>query len=197
MNVAFNFRQTSGYVTDVGVESPVLNEAYPTTYANGATAGWESTYVDPYRDRDNSIDRRLAGHNRVGYVSAPVDRDFRCDLDAAGAMDLHLAVGDPLFGYATNQVNPYAKFVDTSSVLFTVVAGDTSIAAGEFYDATGVKRTSPADWVANQAVKSLTFSTTILRMRISAITAGEHTPLTHLAVATAAGGSTLWAQSLM
>jgi len=186
VDYCFNFRATSGFVTDTGGCVPVLNEAYPHTYSNGATAGWEQTSTDGTRDRGNTVDPKLAGQNRAN--STDVFREFRVDLPSTGSYDIRAAVGDLSFGYATNRVNPYASIKDTTTTLFTIVAGDTSIAAGEFYDATGVKRTSAANWVSANAAKNLTFSTTIFRLRIEAPTALDYSPLAHVQVTTAGGG---------
>lgn len=191
MDVAFNFRSSSGYVTDVGVESPVLSEAYPHTYANGATAGFEQICSDPTRDRSNTVDRRVAGNNRSNGADPTGGREFRVDLVSAGSFDTWLAMGDAIFGYASNHVNPYAQIWDTTTNLFTPVAGDTSIGANEFYDATGVKRTSDTDWATNQAAKTLTFSTTIYRLHMAEPPGGAgfaNNCLAHLRVATSAGG---------
>lgn len=188
VDYCFNFRATSGFVTDTSPCIYVRDEAYPTTFSNGATGGWEQTSIDGPRDRNAAIDARLAGLVRAINAGTPETRNFRVDLPSTGAYDLNLAVGDASFGWANNGENPFASFVDTTTTLFTVVAGDTGITAEQFYDATGVKRTSAANWVSNQATKTLTFSTTILRVKIESPTIGEYTPLAHLRVTTAAGG---------
>lgn len=181
----FDFRLSSGFVTDTGGCVPVLDETYPHTYANGATAGWEQTSIDGSRDRNAALDPRLAGVNR--NLSNDVFREFRVDLPATGSYDIRAAIGDASFG-ASNGENPFASIKDTTTSLFTIVAGDGSMAAEEFYDATGVKRTSAANWVSSNAVKTLTFSTTIFRLRLENATAG-YTPVAHLRVTSAAGGA--------
>lgn len=188
IDYCFDFRQSSSYVTDPSGCSPVLDEAYPHTYSNGATAGWTSASVDGTRDRSTAVDPRLAGQNRSGSTDVPPSRDFRVDLPSTGDYDIRTALGDASFGFASNGVNPFALIKDTSTTLFTIVSGDTSILANEWYDATGVKRTSSADWVTNNAAKALTFSTTILNYNISAPNSGQYTPLAHLRVTTGTGG---------
>lgn len=187
VDYCFNFRQSSGFVTDTGGCVPVLDEAYPHTYANGATAGWEQTSADGTRDRDNTVNPKLAGHNRANL--ADTFREFRVDLPATGAYDIRAALGD-FFSYAANFNNPNASIKDTTTSLFTIVSSDTSIAAQEFYDATGVKRTSISDWVTNNAAKTLTFSTTIFRINLTPTnTSGaDYSALAHLQVTTASGG---------
>src|ERR1019366_3923401 len=93
----FDFRQTSGYVSDPANCSPSLGEAYPHTYANGATAGWSSGAPDGTRDRNNLLDARLAGMNFLSSTT----KYFQVDITGTGVA-VHLAIGDAT---STNEGN--------------------------------------------------------------------------------------------
>ncbi|MCK6554765.1 hypothetical protein L6Q96_09330 [Candidatus Binatia bacterium] len=168
----FNFRGTSGYVADASDETYDLGAAYPVT-RNGRTFGWEtraSGWV--VRNRSTAIDRRLAGlfgqSNTQGNQST-----WRVDLPAAGTYIIRLALGDA--GYAQSQ---YAQILDGDTVLLTL--GLTSTASSHWRDASGADRTA-ATWPTENVAVSLTFSTTILRVRIGASApAAGTTTLAHL-----------------
>jgi hypothetical protein len=70
-----------------------------------------------------------------------------------------------------------------------VLTGMATAAAAEFYDATGVKRTSAADWVSNNAASTQTFSTTTLKVVLNPGGAvGNQHPIVHFSITDAAGG---------
>jgi hypothetical protein len=93
----FNFRQTSGFVTDGANETYVLSgDSYPAT-RNGVTFGWEDAPSGD-RDRNSGIDRRLAGMNFVSSAAGASAYRFRVDLPAAGDYAVRLAIGDEANG---------------------------------------------------------------------------------------------------
>ena len=175
----FDFRATSGYVTDPTDCTYVLADAYGTV-RNGVTFGWEDSISGQGRDRVNSVDPRLAG---VNYQSNNnVSKRFRVDLPAAGDYDIRLAVGDA----ANNANNQQWEIYDGSTLLGGV--GPSSINAGRWLDATGALLYSSALWVANNVAVRYTFAGTILRVKIGINASGGLTNLSHLFVSQVAGG---------
>jgi hypothetical protein len=96
-DMGFNFRGTSGYVTDPSYAVPVLGEAYPNTYTNAdgksLNGGW--TLAVSILDRASTNDPRIAGINY--HFSSP--RWFLLDLASgsapgAGVYTVDIAYGD-------------------------------------------------------------------------------------------------------
>jgi hypothetical protein len=146
----FNFRGTSGYVTDGTDETYVLGDSYPTT-RNGVTFGWDAG-VYAY-DEYSSYDRRLVGANRGGYDTT---RHFRVDLPAAGNYLIRAAFGSVNIGSAIA-----AAFLDDAAVLSSVNGEHGS---SEWRDATGALR-GWVTWAAENASVTYTFASTTLRVR--------------------------------
>lgn len=159
----FNFRDSSGFVTDGSGESAVVSGslAYPTTFSNGVTAGWEAGPEMQSRDNDNTVDRRFAGVHFIdpGHGS---QRTWRIDLASSGTYDIRLAQGHYFFPSGDD----YLEILDTSNTLSTPIDDSNGHTEDQWYDATGVLRTSIADWVSNNAAATLAFSTTIMRFAI-------------------------------
>ena len=154
----FNFRATSGFVTDGASETYVLEDPYPTT-RNGVTFGWV-TITENTRDRDNAVDRRLAGINFQGNDGGAIQRVFRIDLDAMGDYIISLAGGDDA---ATQTLE--CSFLDNTTV-FAHPGNATVTGVAEYVDATGVVRTQ-ADWPTQHATIARTFASTIFNVRIN------------------------------
>jgi hypothetical protein len=154
----FDFRGSSGYVTDPADHTYVIQtDEYPIT-RNSVTFGLVNASLVLMLDRDSAIDARLAGVGLTNSVGTP--GVFRVDLPEAGDYIIRAA-----FGSATNStVTSYVKLYDNTSLLATIT-GSTS-AAPSFLDATAVNRTSVADWIANNASITKTFATTTLIMEI-------------------------------
>ena len=148
-----NFRQTSGYVTDGAGETYCLAEVYPVT-RGGQTFGWDVAVST--RDRSTGVDVRHAG---INFNANSNERVFRIDLDASGDFDLTVAAGDVSNGNDNQYIRVYDG--DPGTLIHTI--GKANVPLGDFLDATGVIRTSSADWVSNHVKQSLTFSTTIAR----------------------------------
>lgn len=184
----FNFRATSGYVTDGANETYVLGSAtaYPTTRTvNGesVTFGWETAPTGTAKDRSTAAQYapELSGVNQEpGLAGPPV---FRVDLPTAGTYSINVGAGDASFAnYANFQV------VDNATTLIT--GGPTSISAGTFMDATGVVRTSGTDWHANNAASSQTFASTICRLQMPyTATGAQSSVIAYFALTPAGGGS--------
>lgn len=171
----YDFRATSGFVTDPANCTYVIFDPYPTT-RDGSTFGWTS--ANDTRDRNSGIDARLAG---VSF--GPSGLTFRVDLPNTGNFAISLAIGDASFGRS----NMGVEIRDTSTAKITLSSLATN--AAEWYDATGVKRTSAADWVANQASSTQTFSTTILNL---VMTGSSDTYVSHLFISEQGGGGNPW-----
>ena len=76
----FNFRATAGYVADPSNTTHVLaNTNYPTKVGS-VTFGWQVPGVALSRDRNKSVDPRLAG---INYFSNGTPGRFEVDLPAA------------------------------------------------------------------------------------------------------------------
>lgn len=179
--LGINFRATAGYVTNpTGTGLAPLtagqSSAYPasltigsTTITCGVTAGTPGE-----RDRDSGVDARLAGVWNDADGGANV-RVFRIDVPSSGVYRLRGAWGD-----AANSATIKASIVDSngSTVLATVAAG-TSISTGQFIDASGVTRTSAADWVTNNAPIEVTVSGTSLFLNWGDASAQINSAISH------------------
>ena len=188
----FDFRATSGFVTDPAGGSPVLAESYPHTYSNGLVAGWTTNISGQSRDRDNTVNAQLAGINFNTNTASPPQVTFQVDLPVSGVWTVRLALGDA----GGPQAYQYLQIKDgsTSRLILDESTGTNGL---EFYDATGVKRTSAADWVTNNASNALTFSTTTLNMAIGepSGTKGGSSTIATLSL-TAPAGASSWGADL-
>lgn len=177
-----DFRATSAFVTDPANCTFEIGASanYPRTTPQGNTVGWE-TAPSGTRDRTASVDARLAG---VHFNSAATTSSYRIDLPAPGDYTITFGIGD-----ATIAERIFLELFDDTTSL-GVIASNTggTIPAGEFYDASGVLRTSPADWVANNATITKAFSSTICRFKIGGI--GTPCPIAHIFIASSGGGGT-------
>src|SRR5271169_4524190 len=118
----FDFRNTASFVTDPSGDTYVLpSTAYPTT-GSGVTYGWVKTSPVQARDRNASLDPRLAG---INFVSNGSPATFYVDLPSAGTYSLSLALGDA--GYQQCWVQCQIQFLDGSTVLATVTEGFTNL----------------------------------------------------------------------
>ena len=173
----FNFRQTSGYVTDGANETYVVGDSYPTT-RNGVTFGWESG-LGGVVNRSTGVDRRLAGINYVFNDGGA--HVFRVDLPNAGSYVLNAAFGDTTGG---NGIPQSSKFQDGSTSLWT-----NSVTFNEspgWVDAVGNQHTTASDWVANNSPATFTCATTILRVAQGFVNNGNASRIAHLFVTSAA-----------
>lgn len=138
----FNFRLSSGYVTDGTDQTYVLpTDAYPVT-RNGVTFGWDVAPGAGFAaDRSTGVDVRLAG---VAFQNG-VNTKFRVDLPDTGQYVTHLAVGDVSGGGLGTQV---VEVLDNATSRFSLT-GRTYNVANQFYDATDVARTE-ATWPGNE-----------------------------------------------
>lgn len=156
---------------------------YPRTSAQGNTIGWEvvGTLLQT-RDRTGPTDVRLKGV--IFIANNGTTADYRIDLPAAGKYNIRAALGDATF----SQSNCKVEFRDGTTV-FATPQNNVSTTAGQWHDATGVIRTSEADWVANNAILTYTFTGTIFRIRIGGIVGTTGTQLAAIYIEAASPGS--------
>lgn len=165
-NAAINFRATGGFVTDgagqtFNIGATGSDDVYPTT-RSGLTFGWATNADVDARDRSAAVDARFAGmafNAAMSYVS------FRVDLPAPGSYTIRGAFGDN----STGQGFMTFQFLDNATPFGT----QTSLATGgaaNFLDATGVNRTSIADWIANNAAVVQTFASSTFFLQGKAVT---------------------------
>src|SRR5271166_5336242 len=176
----FDFRNTSNFVTDPPGDTYVLpSTTYPTT-VNGVTFGWTNANLVQGRDRDSTIDPRLAGVNLATNGSPAT---FYVDLPASGTYNLSLALGDA--GYQACWVQCQVQFLDGSTVLATLTLGATKQAY--FYDTEG-KNWSAAAWPTSNLSQQVTLTGTRLTMVVGTNKAtGDSTPVAFLGVIQASG----------
>ena len=187
VDVGFDFRSTSGYVTDpTNCYFVGGSDAYPTTYGT-VSAGYSANAPGAnVRDRSASVDARLAGiHFTTVGQPAP---EFRIDLPN-GTYNFYCALGDATSSYHAN-----ATLYDgpnTGAVLFSY--GDLSVPAGSFVDATGATYTAAA-WPASNSPLSITVTqgyVTFKNYAASALTVWAHARFT-----SASSGTTLTVASV-
>lgn len=188
--MGFNFRQTSGFVTDGAAEVPVLGgEAYPHTYTNAngysINAGWDNTSGPQPVDEDASHDRRIAGKH---YVYKDNNRNFDIDLSSgsapgAGTYTIDLAIGQTQNGGGTETQEFTVK--DTTTALITESGQAT--AANHLLDATLANLLATTTWAGTTVDK--TFATTLCRLNVNPTGAGTYTQPSHFSLTLQAAGS--------
>jgi len=176
----FDFRNTANFVTDPSGDTYVLSTtAYPTN-RNGVTFGWVKTSLITGRDRNASLDPRLAG---MDFANNGAPAIFVVDLPSAGTYNLSLALGDA--GYQQCWVLCQVQFFDGNTLLATVSGG--SIPLGYFYDAQGSKWSASA-WPANNLSQQVTLTGTRLTVVVgTSKSTGDATPIAFLGITQASG----------
>ncbi len=182
-----DFRSGAAYVTDpagctyeIGYYGNLTS--YPRTTPQGNTVGYEPHALNAdVRDRDNSVDPRLAGFTFTDTTHQLV---FRIDLPAAGDYNIGLACGDVFSATGAN----YIELFDNTTSLGVLINGSTS-GANRWLDATGTERTN-VTWPTSNAMVTKTFASTILRIKL-----GNGSTIrgliSHLWVESAATGTTI------
>lgn len=169
----WNFRQTSGYVTDGANETyAITSDTYPTT-RNGATFGW-TVAPSGDRDRNSALDRRIAG---IAFGSGV--GTFRVDLPATGSYSIRLAMGDS----TTAQTASKVLIKDNTSTVLTI--GPHNPDGAGHYDATNTYRSNAA-WPGSNVAASLSFATTTLFLTLEVAT--TNSVIAHLFVSQTGGG---------
>lgn len=171
-----DFRATAGFVTDpASCDKEIGTTAnYPRTSAQGNTVGWEDA-PGGTRDRTNSVDARLAG---IAFAANGTAKRYRIDLPSSGYYRITLALGDN-----TTAQSQSVGVYDSTTLLSNVVGHNLASAAGTFYDACGIRRSSAANWVSNEVSFVAFFSSTICRIKIAdTATASGNSSIAHVRV---------------
>jgi len=178
--IGFDFRNTSTFVTDPPGDTYVLSStAYPTNF-NGTNYGWANTNLVQARDRNSSLDPRLAGVNLIANGSPAT---FLVNLPSPGTYKLSLAMGDA--GYEECWVQCQIQFLDGNTVLATITEGLTNLEY--FYDAQG-NNWSAAQWPTSNVSQEVTLQGTQLTVVVGTNqSTGDSTPIAFLGVAQAIG----------
>ncbi len=172
----FNFRGSLGYATDGAQETIAGGDAYPHTYTIGGDSpvgGWQTGGggIGGTRDRDNSLDRRLAGiafDNTVGHY-------FQIDLPSTGSYDIHLAMGD-----GTSGNDAYWDLLDNATVFASFTQ---SPASAHFVDAAGTDYAA-ASWPGGETKITRTFTSTTFKLQVK--TGGTtNSVIAHIRIVTA------------
>jgi hypothetical protein len=160
------FRNLDNRIDPANYDAEVnLAVSYPWVTSQGNTVGWD---LAPIAKADRSITATviLSGiHYRSN--SGGATSDFRIDLPAPGAYRIRLAAGDLSAGQ-----NERVQLCDDNTVFADYSA---VIGVANWIDATGVTRTSEADWNANNALLSRTFTSSIFRIKIGNHASGTGT----------------------
>ena len=159
----FNFRASSGYVTDGANTTYSIGEVYPIT-RNSVTFGWDIDRTDSSRDRTTGNDARLAGIVFAANTSGSQTHNFRVDLAATGTCTIRLGAGD---GGTNQRVD--LELLDNTTV-FATVANNIAVGSNSFLDATGTSY-SAANWPGSNSTISHTFTSTILFVRLAGLSA--------------------------
>lgn len=193
--VGFNFRCTLGYVTDGTNECFVSHStSYPNTGCTSAgdtvTMGWTSGDALDCRDRDSGLDRRLAGLVRDSESSATISI-FRVNLPTGGKTNCTMrgAWGDP--GSGSIGKTTFVRWCDGSCGTPFATVNTAGTAAGHWHDATGVDRTSAANWVSGNAAVTHTFTNSFMTVEVSGAVGGGtfYTDTAHIFISCAVPAS--------
>lgn len=190
-DMGFDFRLTSGFVTDAAFGVPVLGEIFPNTYTNGngfsINAGWD---VAPSQtaDRANTNDPRIAGINT--NPAGATGNIFTVDLSSGSAPGTGIYTIDIAAGDATNfRISSYKLFDNTTLLIDGSNGGlGTATPGGTYLDATVASVAASTTWTGTTVNK--TFATTTVKLSnnpdsINTTTCIAHFRLTAPSAATA------------
>lgn len=152
----WNFRNTIPFVTDGNGQTPCIasgNTAatpdyLPTCRRNGVF-GYLVDPGDTGRDRDATLDPRLAGIHYNANTSAP--KQVRLALNGPGTYDFYIAVGDAASGQS-------AQFVRCNDHQYTLlnINQPAGSAFASFFDATNTQYAA-ANWPSQNRPKRVRF----------------------------------------
>ena len=159
MTIKVVFYSTAGYHSghdgDTYVETGA--NAYPYPSGLGYDVGFVSLSSLLFRNNSTSVDHRLGGDVRTPSWTVTT---YRIALPSTGDYDIALALG-------TMSASPsavHAKMYDSTTQFGSTIGRHNGVSGGNFYDATGVQRTSAADWVSNNALVTRTFASTTFNL---------------------------------
>jgi hypothetical protein len=177
------FRGSGAFVTNAAGDTFCTSDLYvPGTPTRAAeTFGFDA--ASSVEDLDNTVDPKVAGDNFHSHVNGD-DIGWFWEKPN-GSYVIRLAAGGV---GVTNFPNLEVRDGVGGTVLFTVqdVAGSS---AGQFYDATGVKRISAADWITNNASRLITLSSGLLVVNVKYLSplGGGRNALSYISLVPAGG----------
>lgn len=189
-DMGFNFRASSGFVTDPAYAVPVLSEAYPHTYTNGnglsINAGW-AIAPDNGGDRTTGLDVRLAGEQYRGNSNGAAR--FTVDLSSGSAPGAGSYVVDLAAGLTWNPSHQYVQVKDNTTALITIPG--TATAQNHFIDATGADVTAAGTWTGTPSAP-LTVATTTVNLTLAEGGSGsDWTGIAHFRLTLQGGGGSV------
>lgn len=156
--IAWNFRSTSGFVTDntgqlygLGYADSYPKTRTPVGYSNSVTFGRGSGSINQ-SNRDSGADPRFAGNIWAGNGS--VIGGWQIDLPAAGQYEVRIAAGRINAGL--NCVRFQIRDTNNSTILLECNNG-SAVTSGSFQDATCTERTA-ANWPSQNVAQNVTIS---------------------------------------
>ena len=178
----FNFRGTLEYVTDdtdeIGWRHPTSlgDWTYPEEKISGVVAGISVTgSTSTNLDLDSGRDRRLAGaHQASNALGAST---FRIDLPATGDYEIGLAYSSNISACRIELLDD----TDSLAVLTPTISGNVADANGDTH--------SFANWPTSQTLRTETFTSTVLNVRIGNNSGSNSTRLHHIFVRQVGGAS--------
>lgn len=156
------FRSTDNQSDPTNYDAEVsVAENYPRVSAQGNNVGYEDNFFGGVGkvDRDVGSVVELKGFHQVSN-SGGGSAIYRIDLPAPGTYNIRLALGEETSSQGPNRV----RLLDNATQ-FAEIDASTS-AAAKFIDATGIERTSQADWLSNNAPLQRVFASTIFRVKL-------------------------------
>jgi hypothetical protein len=153
-------RGSGAFVTDAPGDTFCTSDLYVAGTPTRAGEAFGFDAATTVEDLDNTVNPKLSGDNFHSHVNGD-DVGWFWEK-ANGVYTIRLALGGV---GVTNFPNIEVRDGVGGTILFTVqdAAGSS---AGQFYDATGVKRTSAADWISNNAGRSITITTGLLVINV-------------------------------
>lgn len=186
----FNFRNTSGFVTDGTNETFDLGAAYPRSVTiDGDTfnVGWDTSIAANTRDRSATADRRMAGIAFRTNSTAGVNK-WRIDLPSAGQYTVRVAMGD----HDNPRTNILYRILDNTTAISTVGSPGVATVADGFADAQGNAWGSEAAWISSNVAVTGTWATTTFFLEIGDASGinGDISVVAHLDIVQVSAGTT-------
>lgn len=156
-------------------------DVYPVSYSNGASGGYTGAIQPDSINESQDIDYRLS-HTHYSHSNSQV---CTFKVGTTGSIVVNSANGD----HGNGSSACYSVFKDNGTTIATVTAG-TGQSSNQWWDASGVLRTTAALWVSNQTSITGTFNTSF-EWVLGNASAGGASYWNYLSiVVTAGGGST-------
>jgi len=182
----WDWRGSSGYVTDPTYASYAIDEAYPLTFTSvdglSINAGWTATGFAAAANRSTSVDVRLAGAIITNTFATPT---FKVDLTSgsgpgAGTLTVDMAFGDQAAGYTFTTI----EVLDNTTSRLGPYSGATS--ANTYFDASGTVRSpGTSSWDLVRVTQDVSFASGFAIFKFGTT---NQVALAHFRLTLAAGG---------